>query len=164
MEVKLKRKIFVGDIHGCYTELKKLLEKVDYNPDCDRIISVGDIVNKGPQSAAVLDYFIHNEIEVVKGNHEDWLFRALSGESPMYKEGEQIVQESAYSKEEILHWLKNLPCYIKGEDFVAVHAGFSPYCKLKENNERDLFTVRYVDKETQELVAKDNGEHKLSPW
>ncbi|EDM29019.1 putative bis(5'-nucleosyl)-tetraphosphatase, symmetrical [Lentisphaera araneosa HTCC2155] len=164
MEVKLKRKIFVGDIHGCYAEFKKLLKKVNYDADCDRLISVGDIVNKGPQSAAVLDYFIKNKIEVVKGNHEDWLFRALSGESPMYKEGEQIVQESAYSKEEILHWLKNLPCYIKGEDFVAVHAGFSPYCKLKENNERDLFTVRYVDKETQELFAKDNGEHKLSPW
>ena len=164
MEVKLKRKIFIGDIHGCYTELKKLLKKLDYNSKQDRLISLGDLINKGPASAKVLDFFMSNDLEVVKGNHEDWLYRALTGQCKLYEEAKTILSDSAYSKKEIISWLESLPAYIKEDDFVAVHAGFSPYCKLKENLERDLFTVRYVDKESQELFAKDNGSQKLSPW
>ncbi len=102
MEVKLKRKIFIGDIHGCYTELKKLLKKLDYNSKQDRLISLGDLINKGPASAKVLDFFMSNDLEVVKGNHEDWLYRALTGQCKLYEEAKTILSDSAYSKKEII--------------------------------------------------------------
>ncbi|WDE98234.1 metallophosphoesterase [Lentisphaera profundi] len=160
----MKRKVFVGDIHGCYTEFLDLLKKVNYDPVSDRLISVGDIINKGPQSAAVLDYFIANTLEVVKGNHEDWLQRAIVGECKMYAEGEKIIADSVYSKKEILSWLESLPLYIKEKDFIAVHAGLSPYAKIKDTVARDLFTVRYVNKKTKELFAKDKHANDLTPW
>ena len=51
------RRIVVGDIHGCYDELMELLEKVGIGDD-DRIVSVGDLITKGPKSKEVLELFM----------------------------------------------------------------------------------------------------------
>jgi serine/threonine protein phosphatase 1 len=51
------RTIVVGDIHGCYDELMALMEKVDLQ-DNDRVVSVGDLISKGPKSREVLELFI----------------------------------------------------------------------------------------------------------
>ena len=48
-----RRVLLIGDIHGCYMELLDLLEKCGYQPGVDLIVSVGDLVNKGPQSVQV---------------------------------------------------------------------------------------------------------------
>ena len=48
-----RRVLLIGDIHGCYRELLDLLEKCGYQPGVDVIVSVGDLVNKGPQSVQV---------------------------------------------------------------------------------------------------------------
>jgi len=159
-----QRTIFIGDIHGCFQEFTELLGKVHYKPDQDRLISLGDLVNKGPESARVLDYFINNKVEAVMGNHDDWLLRALKDECSMYKEAEVILKQSKYSREKIIEWLEMLPLYIKDDSFIAVHAGLSPYCKLKKNKSRDLFTMRFVDTNTHELLAKNNGSDSLVSW
>ena len=46
----------IGDIHGCFTELQELLDKAGIADD-DRIIALGDIVDRGPDSVQVLDFF-----------------------------------------------------------------------------------------------------------
>ena len=159
-----KRTIFVGDIHGCFQEFLTLLDKLNYDNRVDRLISLGDLVNKGPESAAVLDYFIENDIEAVKGNHDEWLWRALTGNSPMYKDAEEILRTSQFSRDELIAWLEAMPLYIKDENFIAVHAGLSPYCKLKMNKARDLFTMRFVDTKTHKILTKNNGSDTLVSW
>jgi hypothetical protein len=47
------RLLVVGDVHGCFDELQQLLQTVDYKPDSDNLVFVGDLVNKGPKSAEV---------------------------------------------------------------------------------------------------------------
>eukprot|EP00607_Mallomonas_marina_P004562 CAMPEP_0182426728 /NCGR_PEP_ID=MMETSP1167-20130531/13252_1 /TAXON_ID=2988 /ORGANISM="Mallomonas Sp, Strain CCMP3275" /LENGTH=159 /DNA_ID=CAMNT_0024608387 /DNA_START=222 /DNA_END=698 /DNA_ORIENTATION=- len=70
----LKNKVLIiGDIHGCYDELKELLEK--YHDENTSLIFVGDLVNKGPKSVEVVQY-VRNEVEnngalCVRGNHDD---------------------------------------------------------------------------------------------
>jgi len=44
----------IGDVHGCFDELKKLLKKISFNPSKDSIIFTGDLVNRGNQSLEVL--------------------------------------------------------------------------------------------------------------
>jgi Icc-related predicted phosphoesterase len=51
------RTIVVGDIHGCYDELMELLDKVGFERS-DRVVSVGDLITKGPKSREVLELFM----------------------------------------------------------------------------------------------------------
>ncbi|KAL8678559.1 MAG: hypothetical protein Q9186_005104 [Xanthomendoza sp. 1 TL-2023] len=71
-----KRLIFIGDIHGCYDELKTLLAKINYNNRTDHLISTGDLISKGPASPAVIDFALTQQVSCVRGNHEDRIMLA----------------------------------------------------------------------------------------
>ena len=65
-----KRTLFVGDVHGCYTELKGLLEMANFKPDSERLFFVGDLINRGPKSLEVLKLDHRLSASCVLGNHE----------------------------------------------------------------------------------------------
>ncbi|KAF9267792.1 Metallo-dependent phosphatase [Marasmius fiardii PR-910] len=72
LEDEKKRVILIGDIHGRYDDLQRLLQKVSYNPSSDIFISVGDIVAKGTHAGSmqVLRFMSSNNITAVRGNHD----------------------------------------------------------------------------------------------
>jgi hypothetical protein len=158
-----KRVILIGDIHGCWSEFQEILTKLAYQKKRDRLISLGDLIHKGPDSVSVVRYFIKNELEVLRGNHEDCLLKALLGEREMYPEATEILEHCGLSKKKLIAWLRAMPLYLKEKDFLAVHAGFSPWCKLSENKEQDYFTVRTADAEHEKLSSKASGDG-LEPW
>jgi len=55
-----RRTIFVGDVHGCFDELMMLLEKCSYDLSKDRLVFVGDVINKGPKSKEVLQWIMNH--------------------------------------------------------------------------------------------------------
>ena len=61
----------IGDIHGCYDELQAMIEKIGLSDD-DRLIMVGDYIDRGDQNVAMLQWLEHrsNNIFPVKGNHD----------------------------------------------------------------------------------------------
>ena len=64
------RTLLVGDIHGCYEELQELLVAARIQAS-DRIISVGDLADRGPESPQVLEFFLERpNSQVIMGNHE----------------------------------------------------------------------------------------------
>src|SRR5215472_5244349 len=65
------RTVIVGDVHGCRRELEDLLEKVEFDSDRDRLVFVGDVVARGPDSRGVLDLIDSLQAAVVRGNHEE---------------------------------------------------------------------------------------------
>jgi bis(5'-nucleosyl)-tetraphosphatase (symmetrical) len=74
------RLLFVGDVHGMLDDLKTLLAKADYTPSRgDRVILVGDLINKGPESAGVVQHAIDINATTVRGNHEDKVLRVWAG-------------------------------------------------------------------------------------
>ena len=74
------RRIVVGDIHGCYDELMELLEKIGIGDD-DHVISVGDLITKGPKSKEVLELFMTDaRFSTVIGNHDLALRRIFLGD------------------------------------------------------------------------------------
>lgn len=70
------RDLVVGDIHGHFTKLQRALDAVGFDPASgDRLFSVGDLVDRGPESASVLDWLDRPWFHPVIGNHEDMAIR-----------------------------------------------------------------------------------------
>lgn len=62
----------IGDVQGCHAELEKLVNKIKFNPDKDKIIFAGDLVNRGKQSLEVMEFCMKykNSVKAVLGNHD----------------------------------------------------------------------------------------------
>ncbi len=69
------RDIAVGDIHGCFSKLQHRLDAIKFNPEVDRLFSVGDLVDRGPESMLALDWLTKPWFHAVRGNHEDMAIR-----------------------------------------------------------------------------------------
>lgn len=65
------RDLIVGDIHGCYGKLRHALAAIGFNEGRDRLFSVGDLVDRGPESREVLDWLAKPWFHAVRGNHEE---------------------------------------------------------------------------------------------
>lgn len=72
------RLIIVGDLHGDMPNLQKLLSMLNYDETKDLLVSVGDLVDRGPNSVGVFNFFFEHENRIaIMGNHEDMLLHAL---------------------------------------------------------------------------------------
>lgn len=69
------RDLIVGDIHGCFTRLRSHLDRLAFDPTRDRLFSVGDLVDRGPESDAALEWLAFPWFHAVQGNHEDMAIR-----------------------------------------------------------------------------------------
>lgn len=71
----LGRDLIVGDVHGCFTKLKASLDAVGFNLERDRLFSVGDLVDRGPESDRALEWLAQPWFHAISGNHEDMAIR-----------------------------------------------------------------------------------------
>ena len=74
------RDFVVGDIHGMFAHLRLLLDRIEFDPAIDRLFSVGDLVDRGPESAAALDWLDHAWFHACRGNHEQFAIDSLDAE------------------------------------------------------------------------------------
>jgi serine/threonine protein phosphatase 1 len=72
------RDFVVGDIHGCFDLLDQLLDQVSFDPGCDRLFSVGDLIDRGPDSMRSLEFLRAPWFFAVKGNHEAMLLGSFA--------------------------------------------------------------------------------------
>lgn len=69
------RDFVVGDIHGHFSRLRRALDAIGFDPARDRLFSVGDLVDRGPESEQALDWLAQPWFHAVQGNHEDYAVR-----------------------------------------------------------------------------------------
>lgn len=153
------RTIIIGDVHGCAHELQELLKKCDYIHKQDRLILVGDLINKGPHNLEVLELCEKLGAESVLGNHETAFIRYNDMKRQDSPKWEKIKAQLGSKLEHYLHYLKRLPLYIVDPEFIVVHAGLSPIHRINETPVRILTTIR-----TWDGIGQDLNEASDPAW
>lgn len=143
--------VAISDIHGCFEKLTNLLEKIKYDKNKDKLIILGDMIDRGERSAEVvkmckeLTKTYPDKVVILRGNHEqmaieyarkqdkNWNYNGNSATIKSYKE----YYGDDYNKKltEDIEWFESLPFYHKEGGFVFVHAGIDankPLCKQDE--------------------------------
>lgn len=117
------RLIFIGDIHGCIDELRELLERVGPAGD-DVVVSVGDMVNKGPAPAKCLDLWRQRGYRAVQGNNEVKLLEQARRFRRFFARQNRDVLRRKDLLDYIASWPRVLDFPRQG--VTAVHGGFLP--------------------------------------
>ncbi len=126
----------IGDVQGCYEPLMRLLDCVSFNERADRLWFVGDLVNRGSQSLAVLRFIKNLPVTpiITLGNHDLHLLSVLFGGNSRQNHDDTLNEiVTASDGEELGHWLrKQLILYHdQSLNVVMCHAGIAPVWDLK---------------------------------
>lgn len=127
-------KYAVGDVQGCLDPLEALLNKVDFNPSIDLLISAGDLINRGPQSLATLRFCMKlgNAFKMVLGNHDLHLLAIAEGiRAPSAQDTIQEVLDAPDS-EKIFSWLRSQPLILSEGNYHIVHAGIPHIWEIQQ--------------------------------
>lgn len=122
----------VGDVHGCDATLRGLLADVGFDPGRDRLWMVGDLVNRGPHSLAVLRWAREMEermgerMVVVLGNHDLHLVSRHAGLRGPHRRDTFDEVLAAPEIDELIAWLRRRPLLHREGDRILVHAGLLP--------------------------------------
>jgi len=124
--------LVIGDIQGCYQELQDLLQQTELSKE-DRIVAVGDLVDRGPESPAVLNFFRSRiNARSVMGNHEYKHIEAFVNRGKTTQHLIAAKEQFADSYPDAVAFMKTLPVYLELEDAIVVHAFFEPEIPLKQ--------------------------------
>ncbi|MFN0002281.1 MAG: symmetrical bis(5'-nucleosyl)-tetraphosphatase [Pseudohongiellaceae bacterium] len=132
----------VGDIQGCYDQLRQLLDKVHFSPGIDRLWGVGDMINRGPQSLETLRFLkqLGTNYTGILGNHDLHFLALASGAFKNGKMTSLLPLIAAPDSHELFEWVRNLPlAHVEKIDttsgrkkFLMIHAGIAPGWKFKQ--------------------------------
>jgi bis(5'-nucleosyl)-tetraphosphatase (symmetrical) len=121
-----RERIFVGDVQGCADELDELLARIGFDTARHELWCVGDLVNRGPQSARALRRLRQIGAHSVLGNHDLHLLAVARGQREPRSDDSFGDVLAAPDRDALLDWLAAQPLVQVWDDLVAVHAGLHP--------------------------------------
>ena len=118
----------IGDVQGCYDELRRLLADIGFRRGRDKLWFVGDLVNRGPKSLEVLRYVasLGDAAITVLGNHDLHLLAQYEGVEKLKEKDTFEDVLDAPDAPELVEWLRRRPMMHAEGDFAMVHAGILP--------------------------------------
>jgi serine/threonine protein phosphatase 1 len=158
----MNRTFAIGDIHGCLDKLLDLIELIDPDPK-DRLIFLGDYIDRGESASEVIDFLIDLARRVpcvfLRGNHEDMFFTFLefgSNKTIFFTNGglktiESYIKPEGFTGNDQVarslpeahrDFFSNLKLYHEDEGYIYVHAGIKPGKPMKEQDKYDLIWIR----------------------
>ncbi|KGK42068.1 diadenosine tetraphosphatase [Nitrincola sp. A-D6] len=144
----------IGDIQGCYDELRQLLDLIDFN-DTDHLWFAGDLVNRGQQSLEVLRFVsgLGERAQCVLGNHDLHLLALHYGATRDKRNStlQQVLE--APDRNELMNWLRSRPLLVEDEKlgYILTHAGIPHIWSLGKARKRAQEVERV-------LRSKDAGD------
>lgn len=134
-----QRVFAIGDIHGCFDSLKELVEEKIKLTTSDRVILLGDYIDRGSKSRQVIDYMMALkekgfQLVALRGNHEQMLLDAYEDESLvplcLMNGGKETLKSfgiSSYQQLDTayLDFFNSLPLFYAFDHYLFVHAGFN---------------------------------------
>jgi bis(5'-nucleosyl)-tetraphosphatase (symmetrical) len=118
----------IGDIQGCHAEFCRLLELIGFSPSTDRLWLVGDLVNRGPDSLAVLREVkaLGDAAVTVLGNHDFHLLTVAAGHQRAHRQDTIGPILAAPDRAELIDWLCARQLVTTEDERLMVHAGLLP--------------------------------------
>ena len=124
----------IGDIQGCFAALQQLLEHLGFQRQNDRLWLVGDLVNRGPDSLAVLRWAwgMGDRVTAVLGNHDLHLLAVAAGHARLHRNDTLQAVLDAPDRLLLLDWLRTRPLLHAEGAHVLVHAGLLPQWSISD--------------------------------
>lgn len=141
-----ERTIIIGDLHGCYNSIVELMDKCKITTN-DRVIFLGDLVDRGPDSAKCVELAMKHEC--ILGNHEEKHLRyfqtEMSGQKPNVAVSTHIATREQLTRTHY-EYLRTLPLYIRLPEYnlIAVHAGMYPGRRLEQQTPKHLMHLQMI--------------------
>ena len=153
------KSFIVGDVHGCSQMLKRLIDKIEWNPSSDRLIFIGDYIDRGEDPKGVVDFVLRLKedsplVQCLIGNHEQMLLDYLSNVDPQsfiingglstlrsYKAVRRSERDPLIPSSHLAFFSSLLPM-IELEQYYIVHAGFRPNIRIKDQDLFDMVWIR----------------------
>ena len=188
----------IGDVHGCWDLLAQILSRIQADnqtraPLKARIVLLGDVIDRGPNSREVMTNLVRythssDRFNVLMGNHEQLMWKALSGDVDALKGWLEVggaatlasfgVAEALLSPgrekrllrearrrvgPHLVVWLERRPLMMTSGDLVFVHAGVRPGVLLAAQSSRDLLWIRspFIESEEERPYLTVHG-HTVS--
>ena len=157
----MRRTLLIGDVHGCNEELGDLLRVAGWTPE-DRLVLVGDLVAKGPDSAGVVQRARELGALAVLGNHDAHFLDVRAGLS---KKAHHVAQAQALAADD-WKYLDQLPLWLDLPELnvLVVHAGLIPSVELARQPKHVLLNMRSIDAEGHASMRVDGGVPWASRW
>jgi serine/threonine protein phosphatase 1 len=158
----------IGDVHGCYEELMELVTAIGfYEGKIDKIIFVGDLIDKGPDHKKVIEWckIYEKSCVFVKGNHEEkhlryHMHQRRQRKNPNYKNPMTFSDDHLRNREALLsirdfdafRWIDSWNDYyycLDEQKHLILHGGLLPDIKAEDTPVKVLTRVRYLKSETE---------------
>lgn len=146
-----QRRIVIGDVHGHYEGLMSLVSAIAPT-STDELYFLGDLIDRGPQSAQVVDFVKENNYPCLLGNHEQMLLNILCNggisnqamQAWLYGGGQATIAsyQEATIPQDHLDWFQSLPTYLDLGDFWLTHAGLDPTLPVAEQTSEQFCWIR----------------------
>ena len=160
------RLIAIGDVHGCHREFEDLLNKLDLKKN-DRVVLLGDLVNRGPDSAKVIALARERAHSSLLGNHELRLLNyRKTGDPTHLKKNDYDTLKQLNSRD--WSYMNGMPLtyHDRERDIVLVHGGFLPAQPWYRQPARVVTRIQVIDKEGNPRKRSDapNAPHWSELW
>lgn len=146
-----QRRICIGDVHGHYDTLMALLDFAALTSD-DDVYFLGDLIDRGPKSAEIIEFVRTSSYQCLMGNHEMMMLEAIAADGSVHEEtfvawyhsgGANTLQSYNHKiPYEHLQWLRERPTHLDLGDVWLVHAGICPDLPIHEQGADQFCWVR----------------------
>lgn len=170
----------IGDVQGCFTQLKQLLQLINFRSDRDQLWFCGDLIARGPESLATLRFVrgLGENAIAVLGNHDLNFLASLFGYGKLSRADQLDELQQATDKWPLADWLLQLPLIYQHstEPLLLVHAGIAPdwtiatatasataACQAMQQQPAEFFRHMYGNRpEHWQDASNDTEQHRFT--
>jgi bis(5'-nucleosyl)-tetraphosphatase (symmetrical) len=157
----------IGDIQGCYADMRRLAKRLNFDPSQDTLLFAGDLVNRGPNSLETLRWIkgLGSAARCVLGNHDFHLLAAAEGHDRYIKKSDTLREIlKAPDAEELLTWLRHQPLLLKEKGYYMVHAGIYPKWTMKQAKKKAQLVEQALTGKKYKKLLKNLYGNSPDKW
>jgi len=158
----------IGDVQGCYDPLRRLLDKLKFDPANDQVWFAGDLINRGPQSLETLRFIMSlgDSARSVLGNHECHFLAIAHGYKQPHRADTFDKMLEAEDVDKLIEWVRSRPFFYEDNDlgYSMLHAGVPPQWSIDDTRKHARELEKVISgKRLKQFLAEMYG-NKPDIW